>query len=161
MTNNQISYWNYQELVRSNRAKEAETQRANVAKEEETARANRAQESIAYDRYLEEVRANKQRESISWASLAEQKRAALVAESQRSAQVLLWNAETGLTQQKSYTEMANTQKTWGQAELTQKDIDWYDSKATASVARDWANVVQAGVTGVANAVKTATLFFAP
>nr|AVX53400.1 putative ORF1 [Marmot picobirnavirus] len=45
MTANQIAYWNYRELVRSNQAKELETNRSNRAREEETHRANVASET--------------------------------------------------------------------------------------------------------------------
>lgn len=45
MTANQIAYWNNQETIRANQAREKETHRANVAKEAETNRSNVAQET--------------------------------------------------------------------------------------------------------------------
>lgn len=167
MTNNQVAYWNYKELVRSNRAKEAETQRSNQVREEETARANRAQEKIAYDRYLEEARANRANESIKWGQLGEQRRANLVSERQKESQVLLWNAETGLTSQKTYTEEANTSRQWvgydvdvSTSILKKKEVDWYDRRATADVVDTWANAANKGLKGISDSVKTFTMILA-
>lgn len=44
MTANQIAYWNNQETIRANMAKEAETNRANRARETEENRSNLARE---------------------------------------------------------------------------------------------------------------------
>lgn len=64
MTYNQIQYWNLQELIRSNQARERENYRHNVAVESETHRSN-----VVYER--ETVRHNKQNEAIGWGNLSE------------------------------------------------------------------------------------------
>lgn len=64
MTYNQIQYWNLQELIRSNQAREQETNRHNVAVENETHRSN-----VVYER--ETIRHNKQNEAIGWGNLSE------------------------------------------------------------------------------------------
>ncbi len=48
MTANQLTYWNLQETIRSNKEREKETNRANLAKEGENFRSNTAQEKIAW-----------------------------------------------------------------------------------------------------------------
>lgn len=48
MTANQLTYWNLQETIRSNKEREKETNRSNLAKEGENFRSNSAQEKIAW-----------------------------------------------------------------------------------------------------------------
>lgn len=64
MTYNQIQYWNLQELIRSNQAREMENNRHNVAVESETHRSN-----VVYEK--ETIRHNKQNEAIGWGNLSE------------------------------------------------------------------------------------------
>lgn len=64
MTYNQIQYWNLQELIRSNQARERENTRHNLATEGETHRSN-----VVYER--ETIRHNKQSEAIAWGNLSE------------------------------------------------------------------------------------------
>lgn len=151
MTSNQISYWNYLELVRSNRAREAETMRSNQAKETETARANRAQEAIAYDRYLEEVRANKANESIKWAQQSEVQRANRVAEQQREAQVTLWNQQARVAGESYNTQLAKTSSEWATYNLTEANArkswiesDYWGDYMQAKTVNTWADTVSKG-----------------
>lgn len=66
MTQNQIAYWNYRELQRSNQARELENSRSNRARETETRRSNLATEKETarsnLARELETVRSNTARE---------------------------------------------------------------------------------------------------
>lgn len=64
MTYNQIQYWNLQELIRSNKAREGENFRHNLATETETHRSNVVHEN-------ELIRHNKQTEAIAWGNLSE------------------------------------------------------------------------------------------
>nr|AVX53402.1 putative ORF1 [Marmot picobirnavirus] len=47
MTANQLKYWEIQETIRANQAREAETNRSNLARETEDRRSNQARESEA------------------------------------------------------------------------------------------------------------------
>ena len=76
MTQNQIAYWNLQELQRANRAQEAEKRRANIAQENlagesnylkavdlgEKERHNRRSEVLSASSLEEQVRSNKAKE---------------------------------------------------------------------------------------------------
>lgn len=48
MTANQLTYWNLQETIRSNKEREKEMNRSNLAKESENFRSNTAQEKLAW-----------------------------------------------------------------------------------------------------------------
>lgn len=152
MTSNQISYWNYLELVRSNRAKEAETQRSNLAKESETARANRMQEQIAYDRYLEEARANRAAESIKMASISEERRHNTVSESINWVQADKWKSEASLTSQKEKTERFVTANTAYTSTMSGAKAKLADDFASAELANTKSGTFRNYASGVGDIV---------
>lgn len=64
MTQNQIAYWNLQELKRSNKEKEKENYRSNSAKESENYRHNVSTEQLGYGELAEKNRHNLKGEQI-------------------------------------------------------------------------------------------------
>lgn len=86
MTQNQVAYWNLQELKRHNAATEAETNRANVTAEQETSRKNRASESVQLMTHQEAVRHNLAQENLNITQLAETQRHNVAQELQFSIQ---------------------------------------------------------------------------
>lgn len=75
MTSNQIAYWNLQEAMRANRAREIENNRSNLAKERENYRSNAARER-------ENLRSNLRSEQLQSYSLGETKRSNLARETE-------------------------------------------------------------------------------
>lgn len=89
MTNNQISYWNLQEVTRSNKTRENEVFRHNVQSEQlqkeqnaEVARHNASTETVAFQNLEESIRHNRENEFNARNQLAEAQRHAMQTEAQ-------------------------------------------------------------------------------
>lgn len=87
MTQNQINYWNLQELKRHNVVGEGETNRHNLVTERETGRHNLATENIDISKLAETSRHNRAGEKIEAGKLSESARHNLVSEGQNQQQL--------------------------------------------------------------------------
>nr|AVD97105.1 hypothetical protein [Picobirnavirus sp.] len=123
MTHNQIAYWNLQETIRSNQAREAETQRTNMAQEAEANRAHLAQEwetnrsNLAREsenersnraREEETKRHNQVAEALGWAQHEENKRANLAREEETKRTNIV---NEGLTRERNLETKRHNQMT--------------------------------------------------